>query len=520
MYDLAKSARDKMKSKARMLAGAKDQKVDSSDWSPAEPLNADVKTGMRPVGKSREYKAGGVVAKARADRKPRKAGGRAVEKEIGVGMANKDMKAANEQREGKKHIGGMKKGGRTKKNIGGVMEKLSPAYGLLRAAERGGRDEERDTGEQMKGAMMANLANRKDGGGVKDKKALGGIDPSPKRGAAGHYKKGGRTKKADGGIIDALANALAGRGYIDGSSWMDNSPAEEKSSGRPMELAGAKMTRVARPSRHMSARKVERLSPEQGSREMAMAYENEQPTIRGSVSPVQSESFMKKGGKVKRADGGYTGGNLPSPKEGLEAEGAKVKERPISFSKAQKQSYDREEGYSAADRAAGRKKGGRAERKAGGRAKGKGKTHINIMINAGRKEPQMPAMPPAGGPDGGGVMPVPMPPAAAAPPPAMPPMPMPPPPMGGGMPPMPPGRKAGGRITKVASSYKDMEAGAVSGEGRLQKTDIAKKHHGAPTRKTGGRAVKSYRDMTAGSESGSGRLQKTEMEKSQRLRGH
>jgi hypothetical protein len=43
------------------------------------------------------------------------------------------------------------------------------------------------------------------------------------------------------------------------------------------------------------------------------------------------------------------------------------------------------------------------------------------------------------------------------------------------------GRKAGGRITKVAKSYKDMEAGSGSGEGRLQKTDIAKKRKGAPT---------------------------------------
>lgn len=421
MYELAKSSRDKMKAKARSLAAsgtlAKDQKVDSSDWSPAEPLNADIKTGMRPVGKAREYKAGGTVAKARADRKPRKSGGRAVEKEIGVGMANKDMKAANEQREGIKHVGGMKKGGRTKKNIGGVMETLSPAYGLLRAAQRGGRDEERDTGEQMKGAMMANLANRKSGGGVKDKKALGGIDPSPKRGAAGHYKKGGKIKKAMGG---------SDFGYVGAESvTKDNRP-------------------VTRPKDIEDTRKRE-------------------PDVRDLYDADQAKRLEE-----------------------------------------------------------GRKKGGRAERKTGGRTRAKGKTHINIMIAAGgRKEPHMPAMPPAGGPDGGGgVMPVPMPPAAAAPPPAMPPMPMPPPPMGGGMPPMPPGRKAGGRITKIASSYKDMEAGAVSGEGRLQKTDIAKKHHGAPTRKTGGRIAKSFRDMTAGAESGKGRLQKMQIEKGQRLRGH
>ena len=43
----AKSLREKMKAKARSLAGEKDQKVDSSDWTPAKPLDAGVKTGAR-----------------------------------------------------------------------------------------------------------------------------------------------------------------------------------------------------------------------------------------------------------------------------------------------------------------------------------------------------------------------------------------------------------------------------------------------------------------------------------------
>ena len=60
-------------------------------------------------------------------------------------------------------------------------------------------------------------------------------------------------------------------------------------------------------------------------------------------------------------------------------------------------------------------------------------------------------------------------------------------------------RKSGGRVAKVASSYKDMEAGAGSGEGRLQKTDIAKAR---AYRKTGGKVYRSYKDMDAGAGSG------------------
>jgi hypothetical protein len=166
MYNMAKSAREKMKAKARALAGAKDIKTDSSDWSPAEPLNAEAKTGMRPISQ-REYKKGGKVdgkaAKVRADRKARKSGGK-VETEIGVGMANKNMKEANKDRDGVKHIGGMKKGGK----------------------------------------VFSSAA------GIKDKKALGAIDPTPSRAKAEHYRKGGKVKKEVGGGLADRLNKMVG----------------------------------------------------------------------------------------------------------------------------------------------------------------------------------------------------------------------------------------------------------------------------------------------------------------------
>jgi hypothetical protein len=110
MYELAKSARSKMKAKAERLAGTSNSQTPF--YSSGE--NAGDKTGMRPISE-RTYKKGGKVSKAggtasaaRADRVKRKSGGR-----IADAFANKDMKAANKERDGgKDHVGGLKRGGK------------------------------------------------------------------------------------------------------------------------------------------------------------------------------------------------------------------------------------------------------------------------------------------------------------------------------------------------------------------------------------------------------------------------
>jgi len=116
----AKSLREAMKEKAKRLSGATSEKVDASTWTQAEPMDADVKTGMRPISR-RAFKVGGKVAGAEAmthaGRTPRKSGGKT---EYANALVNRNVKDANEEREGKKHIGGMKNGGRTAHAEGGT----------------------------------------------------------------------------------------------------------------------------------------------------------------------------------------------------------------------------------------------------------------------------------------------------------------------------------------------------------------------------------------------------------------
>lgn len=125
MSEMAKKAREAMKDKAKRLStGDPRQKVDSSSWSPPEPLNTTAKTGMRPISR-RAYKKGGSVegeaCTPNMGRKQRKAGGRTEANEYANAKINRNQKDANEERDGVKHIGALKHGGRTGKLQGGEI---------------------------------------------------------------------------------------------------------------------------------------------------------------------------------------------------------------------------------------------------------------------------------------------------------------------------------------------------------------------------------------------------------------
>jgi hypothetical protein len=376
MSEAAKAARSAMKDKIKRLLMPNKGKVDASDYGPEEVLDAGVKTGMRPISR-RAFKAGGKVdgeaAPARADRKPR-TGNKATTPNS---MINRNVKDANEEREGKKHIGGFARGGNPEKFEGSARDeredkKLAKKHGMSKEAwERSAMDDKHDSQRSMKG-----------------------------------LKSGGAPHKAGGGMLD------------------DDMPQRE-----PMRSS--------------------RMPSDDGPR-----YN------RGAVDNMIKGSRQKIGGREAKMIHALLKG-----RQGSEyARGGAPKATDVSDGK-----------YEGT-----RPTGGRLARASGGKT-GKGKMNVNIIISTGPKgQGPQPGMPggPLGSPPGGLIA---APPPPSAPPPAMPPPPMPPggPPgaMGGapmgGMPPM--ARKFGGRTSHgVHRTYKDMDAGAGSGPGRLEKTEIQK----------------------------------------------
>ena len=246
MSDMAKQARAAMKAKAKSLTADRPlEKVDSSSWTPPELLNADVQTGMRPVSR-RAFKSGGKVqgscAAPNMGRKPRKSGGKALTADS---LINRNVKDANEERDGIKHIGGLKRGGRTKKEAGGSlagaadMMKKAQAVGNVPSdiissqpavsrfsksagLKRGGKvheDVAADKALIKKMVKPSARTARKEGGGVFTGPGYPGKVPGVVPGGRSPRASGGRSPKGKTNI-----NILIGGGKPAGAGNMQPNP--------------------------------------------------------------------------------------------------------------------------------------------------------------------------------------------------------------------------------------------------------------------------------------------------------
>lgn len=521
MSEMAKKAREAMKAKAKSLSSADpSRKVDSSTWTPPEPLNTEAKTGLRPISR-RAFKKGGKVmgenSKCDMGRKPRQSGGQA--KAYAIAKINRNVKEANEERPGVKHVGGMKKGGRTGKAEGGdaIGEFLKnnpapnpappkpPASTAPSKPAPAPKTPSEDITDPKNWPSHINSPRRKHGG--KAHKMGGGglkfhgdpVIPGMKKGGKAHSDE-----KMDIALIKKMTKPEARKGKLIGGSAnsMGDVPAEAFARYAPRNTSSSEKNFDSR---------------------------NEMENIHQGAAAADQSKYRKAGGKAKHTDEKMDIALIkkmvkPGARKGKDIGGALAGISPLFMVANALRGDKKKSGGRTARKEGGGVfsgpgypgkipgvTGGRIARKAGGKTKGK--TNINIVIAAGKPADgadMMGAAGPMGGPTRPpGGMPVPVPPPQGAPPmpPAAMPMPMPMPQAPAGGPPVP--RKSGGRLTAKASSYKDMTAGAGSGEGRLQKTDIAKARMG---RKAGGKTYRSYKDMDAGSGSGLGRLEKTEIQ--------
>ena len=423
MSDMAKQARAAMKAKAQRLGGDRPtEKVDSSTFTPPELLNADAKTGMRPITR-RAYKAGGKVQGAKGPATMGKAPRSGNKPVTADSYINRNVKDANEEREGIKHIGGLKSGGRAKKLSGGPLPaSIGNAQAMMDRAKATSGVPITNLGSQTRPGInrFKQATGIKTGGkvvkhdDVKEDKAL----------IKKMVKSEARTGKKEGGFLRTLGDRVAGDLASDEAMKI-----KDKILGG---LSGDNYKKGGRTGKDM-----------------------------GGEADMDGDSGFKKGGRAARKTGGgvFDGPGYPGKVPGVVP-------------------------------------GGRDAHARGGKTgRGKGKTNINIVIAAGKpagagdmmgdpmggptKPPGMDGMPggmpiavppPAGGPPGGAPMPMPMP------------IPMPGPAGPAGPPGMPMPRKSGGRAYR---SYEDMDAGAGSGKGRLEKAEIAESKRGA--RKVGGR---------------------------------
>jgi hypothetical protein len=215
MSEMAITARAKAREKVERLTRTPKGDVDASGWR--EPLGEQgmapgLQTGPRPVS-PRQFRRGGAVDGgkfAHVGRKPRASGGMTANDYI-----NRNVKSANEEREGPKHLGGMHKGGRAHKATGGNMTSMALPQAFTPVARAdGGRAHKMMGGPMMGRPEMPppRMGNSMPAGGVaggapmmRPRPELMGRGMMRKDGGKAEHGKGCSCSKCSGGAVGKAA---------------------------------------------------------------------------------------------------------------------------------------------------------------------------------------------------------------------------------------------------------------------------------------------------------------------------
>lgn len=446
MSEMSRNARRAMRAKIHRLTSANHGKVDASDYGPEQVLNSEAKTGMRPVSR-RAYKKGGKVvavsgadAKKHAGKKPRSGS-----KHLTVdALVNRNYKDANEAREGKKHVGALKTGGRAMKKGGGGVPDV---YTSSRPTD--------DSGRPISNKEL-NLGYGKD------------TPPAPKPAA----KPVMRAKPSAMSVADTLAGSRNMRKH-GGKAWEGSAKdeAQDKKLAKKYGMSMSAWEKSKMDKKHDTQHSAKGLN--KGGRTGKSLGGVLKDVGKYGALGIAANEVMKNPSLLMGGLGALAYKALDKKKDGAAAGPAVAgKKRGGRLTSLDGEMQTQEKvGGRIAKRDGGSLAG--LEMNSGGRAKKKKSgTNINIVIATGKGQPQMdPGAQQAPAPQGVPVqMPPQQPPQAGAPMPM--PVPVPMPQAGGpGPAPAPMPRKAGGRTYR---SYKDMDAGAGSGLGRLEKTEIQK----------------------------------------------
>jgi len=373
---LAKTARKMMRDKLTRMLKDNNGPVDASGYVVPDALDADIKTGARPISR-RQFKRGGKVVnnaegketRKHAGRKPRKSGGSA--NATPDSLINRDVREANEAREGKKHIGAFASGGKAtaEKEMGGGLAyspndtRMARATGLKKGGSpkaKGGSTYGDSTPLRLVKTLTgpkghtAKVYKDQDWGEYRIKH----YDPDGKYMPKADYHTDDREEATDHAqnVVDKGFNAGGRAKKQDGGGTYNERG--QRASMAEIEAEDRRMAARNRPVEGVSSRPTDKYGNRATDADLGMVAPKPKPVMRGKPMSVSEAMAGTRNGR--KSGGEVFEGSAKDEKQDSKL----AKKYGMSMSAWEKSKMDKK--HDTQQSMKGLKKGGRAHREMGG----------------------------------------------------------------------------------------------------------------------------------------------------------